>query len=222
MEDACSVVELLQSMYYGEDEFRFRTDGDQALFEQLQAGTPSANPASIVFEIRLPLAGNEADRLTLVCSVAAHNDNYELSVASGANATWLSREAHEQLTASLADHAVDPDMDRASQLTEKIQHVLEQAELVYQERQLQVAQQAEAAAAAKEPVRFMREWIWFPMIYTREKVHTRLSKRERSYRADKVLTSSEDISLIGRPSTVSLAFSVQGNQDACVSKGLRR
>ncbi|ORY99865.1 hypothetical protein BCR43DRAFT_484418 [Syncephalastrum racemosum] len=169
MEDACSVVELLQSMYYGEDEFRFRTDGDQELFEQLQAGTPCSKPASIVFEIRLPLAGEGTDRLTLVCSVAAHSDNYELSVASGANATWLSREAHEQLTASLANHTVDPDMDRASQLTEKIQHVLELAESVYQERQLQMEQQAEAAAAAKEPARFMREWIWFPMIYTREK-----------------------------------------------------
>ncbi|KAI9322738.1 hypothetical protein BX666DRAFT_1842458, partial [Dichotomocladium elegans] len=93
---------------------------------------------------------------------------FNLSIASAAN-PWITRDSHQSLTCLLRNHQYDV-TDRASQILEGIQYIQEKAEAAVRETLQQQKEQAIARVKVKDdPVRFMREWIWFPMIYTREK-----------------------------------------------------
>ncbi|EIE90926.1 hypothetical protein RO3G_15637 [Rhizopus delemar RA 99-880] len=89
---------------------------------------------------------------------------YRLTLPSSENG-WLNRQDHEQLTAYLNEKN-DKQEDRASEILENIQQVKSVTESIVMEQQ---EEKKEMIKDDKKPIEFLREWIWFPMIYTREK-----------------------------------------------------
>ncbi|KAI9007511.1 hypothetical protein CLU79DRAFT_778309 [Phycomyces nitens] len=84
---------------------------------------------------------------------------------------WLNRDTQERLSREAQDaiqQHTDPDLiDRASCLIEVLQHTRDSAEFLALEHAQQVKESE--VQTDQGPVVFVREWIWFPMIYTREK-----------------------------------------------------
>ncbi|KAI9479593.1 hypothetical protein BDB00DRAFT_858140 [Zychaea mexicana] len=180
IEDVINVVELLQSMYYGEDEFRFRSERDLTTYRELQQLHETNDDdklnqtknvgESISFEIKLLLSARDQELpLSIFCQLSIKRQaEFDLAIAS-ANSAWLSREAHRSLTELLQAYEASAD-DRASCILEKIQYVQAEAEPIA-ERALAEQEAIDKKKNAKDegPCTFVREWIWFPMIYTREK-----------------------------------------------------
>ncbi|KAI8141999.1 hypothetical protein BJV82DRAFT_616721 [Fennellomyces sp. T-0311] len=173
--DVVNVVELLQSMYYGEDEFSFKSDHDEAIYRELQQLYEQGSEKigknvgdSISFEIKLFLNDQQLF-LSLLCQVSIRQpEEFDIAIAS-ANTPWLSRQAHSSLTELIQAYEPDAD-DRASRILEKIQYIQGEAEPVaVQALEEQEANARKANAKNDGPCTFVREWIWFPMIYTREK-----------------------------------------------------
>ncbi|ORE22573.1 hypothetical protein BCV71DRAFT_171521 [Rhizopus microsporus] len=102
--------------------------------------------------------------LCFYCRLSLISENYDLSLPSSDN-HWLSRQEHKQLTDALA--AVEGD-DRASRIIESIQTISTLAEPMLEEYEKQQQKQLKKNTS-DESIEFLREWIWFPMIYTREK-----------------------------------------------------
>lgn len=178
--DAINVIELLQSMYYGENEFAFSNEQEKELFETLQNdGSESVQRDrlldSLQVEISLPV-GTEQEPVALVitCQVSLLSNTYTLSISSSSN-PWLSRDDHERLTSCLKQYAVEAN-DRASQILETMQFIQQTTEPIA-EATIQKRKEASLKTATKQDessARFLREWIWFPMIYTREKVSSNI------------------------------------------------
>ncbi|KAI9278503.1 hypothetical protein BDA99DRAFT_492311 [Phascolomyces articulosus] len=181
VENVVNVVELLKSMYYGEDEFSFRSDRDSSIYNELQqlneAGTVSNTTVtfsdSISFEIKLTLTVCDQELpLSLFCQLSIRQSaEYDLAIAS-ANSAWLSREDHGSLSELLQTYepSTTPDEDRASCILEKIQYIQGEAETMAEKSlQEQEANARKKMTKDEGPCTFLREWIWFPMIYTREK-----------------------------------------------------
>lgn len=174
--EAINVIELLQSMYYGDNEFAFSTVREKQVVESLQVDSSYSAlkdqlPDSLQVEISLPVGTDETPiALVVTCQISLWTDNYNLSIPSSFN-PWLSRDEHEKLRSSLKQYAVEMD-DRASKILESLQYIQQKAEPVAAAA-IEKRKEADLKISSKEDassLRFLREWIWFPMIYTREKV----------------------------------------------------
>lgn len=192
--DVVNTIELLQCMYCGHDEFQFRSDQDADVYNQLKClcdlntvETDYTWPEFLCFDVNLPIhpeAGTASDSnvqqpiiLSLSCQVALKTNDFQISISSSNN-PWMSRNSHQMLTEAIKSCTPVAD-ERASRMLEIIQHVQAEAEPVISEA-VEAAASTTATTAARvtvaddEPVWFVREWIWFPMIYTKEKVQLRV------------------------------------------------
>ncbi|KAI8394046.1 uncharacterized protein BYT42DRAFT_553136 [Radiomyces spectabilis] len=185
METVCetlNIIELLRSMYF--DEFSFRTVDDQALYEQLQTYEEQGTwdqadinqlPETTAFHIRLSLeTDSDKDiKLTISCILSLNKREFRIGIPFASN-EWLSRESHQSLTRQadcyVQEHALTDDDDRGTQLLEAIEYVQQSAVPLAVAWCTQLEQEnAEADDNDTTPLHFVRQWIWFPMIYTREK-----------------------------------------------------
>lgn len=188
--EAVTTIDLLQSIYF-DKEFEFQRKEDQELYLQLHAcwesdtWTPFENlPSNLEFTIKAPIEipeTNDNDEeqliyLTFKGGISLKNKtDYQLVLPSASN-LWLSREDHETLVNTLNNISINDAEDRSTWIIEKMQQlqsVTEPYAIAYADKVMQGLKK-EQLLAEGGPVTFLRDWIWFPMIYTREKVYTRL------------------------------------------------
>ncbi|KAL0083858.1 hypothetical protein F4703DRAFT_1774394 [Phycomyces blakesleeanus] len=160
-------------MYF--DEFSFTTESDNKLFEYLRdkETLPAHSSADkLEWDIIVPvLSSPNVIQLVVHISISLTSSAINLTIPSLSN-PWLNRDTQERLSreaqTAIQQHTTDPDLvDRASCLIEVLQHTRDAAEplaLTHIQELDNCKVQAEQG-----PVMFVREWIWFPMIYTREK-----------------------------------------------------
>ncbi|KAI9483037.1 MAG: hypothetical protein EXX96DRAFT_556595 [Benjaminiella poitrasii] len=187
--DAVNTIDLIQSIFF-DREFEFRRHEDETLYSKLQAcheqddwsslSNQSALPNSIEFIVKAPIDLEQDDNDDVIVYLTFNGlisltslDDYQLTLTS-ANNVWLSREDHEKLVHTL-NNEIDPNdkqADRATWIIEKLQQMQMIAE-PYATTWLQKTKEDSVLKASAnnggEPIRFLRDWIWFPMIYTREK-----------------------------------------------------
>ncbi|KAI8090905.1 uncharacterized protein B0P05DRAFT_527910 [Gilbertella persicaria] len=175
--DAINTIDLLQSIYF-DKEFEFKQSEDAVHYQELQANiennTFTTDVQQLEFYIKAPIdrVENQTEEgyqlyLTFYGRISLVSDDYKLDLPSTLN-LWLSRDDHEALVHAL--HGIEIEAERSTCIIEKMQQLQTIAEpyaLAWLDRTHQQAQREQALA--KEPVRFLRDWIWFPMIYTREK-----------------------------------------------------
>ncbi|KAI8099566.1 uncharacterized protein BX664DRAFT_382090 [Halteromyces radiatus] len=186
---AIETIELIQSVYYG-DEFRFRNKSDQLLYDELveyreactlQDRLDNIKEHTISFQVSIHLADdNDETPLILVVDIMiwlTEPQRCDMKISTTQQSPWLHRSLHEQLSALFDAHwkkhykeHIDKD-DRAS----LIMMVLDELSTIaapileaytQQQRQQQQQQQQQESAG---PVKCIREWLWLPMIYTKEK-----------------------------------------------------
>ncbi|KAG0170021.1 hypothetical protein DFQ28_011168 [Apophysomyces sp. BC1034] len=172
--DAVNVVDLLRSMYFDE-EFTFRTEDDKTLYENLHAHFESDTLSTLAdqkladcaFDIKTIIQTENPMVLTFSCSISLKSWTFQLNIPSAANA-WLSRDAQQSLTRNMELYLKETEEpDRASRILETMGHVQLLAESVATEfinRSIELSEKQVTG-----PVLFVREYVWFPMIYTREK-----------------------------------------------------
>lgn len=184
--EAVTTIDLLQSIYF-DKEFEFQRKEDQELYTQLHACWESDTwasfenlPSNLEFTIKAPIEIPETDDnedeeqviyLTFKGSISLKNKtDYHLVLPSASN-LWLSREDHETLVNTLNNITIDDAEDRSTWIIEKMQQlqsITEPYAIAYAEKVKQGLKR-EQTLAEGGPVTFLRDWIWFPMIYTREK-----------------------------------------------------
>jgi hypothetical protein len=186
LSDAVNTIDLLQSIYF-DKEFEFQATTDEKTYQTLQTYWESDTwpasfpelPQQLEFTIKAPIETPDMEedlptayltfngRISLTCKT-----EYSLTLPSSVN-HWLPREDHEALVHALNNEiTIDPTDDRSTWIIEKMQQLQHIAE-PYACNWLQKIKQASEKTKLMEeggPVRFLRDWIWFPMIYTREKV----------------------------------------------------
>lgn len=188
LSDAINTIDLLQSIYF-DKEFEFQRNEDEAAYKMLQGCWESDTwpasfnpplPSSLAFTIKAPveLLGQEQDEEDTIhltfngqLSLTSITD-YQLTLPSAAN-LWLSREDHETLVNTLNNEIqLDSSDDRSTWIIEKMQQLQSIAEPYALAKLQKSKEESDRAKLLQEggPVRFLRDWIWFPMIYTREKV----------------------------------------------------
>lgn len=227
IEDTTTTIELLQSMYCGDDEFSFCTPQDQDAYDRLVKAVEDgdndkpATAESIRLQLNLPLSSDQEDisswRLAVICRFSS---DFDIAVASSHN-SWLSRDAHQALTRSLQEFECDAD-DQPTRVLDSIQFLQSEAEQAAVKAYLEQRNNAKSNDKESGPVTFLREWIWFPMIYTREKVKFLLIGLVIAPIYSSKCIFREDISLIGHQDTGSLGFYVRENQVHYAWKGLTR
>lgn len=177
--DAVNTIDLLQSIYF-DQEFEFDTLQEQELYQTLHTCWETNNwtkfnnlPCHLEFTIKAPI--EIPDQEDILIHLIFHGrlslfdvSDYQLYLPSASN-LWLSRHNHETLVNQLNDIEMDPNNDRSTWIIEKMQQ-LQTIAVPYAIRYLS-EKKVETATIDDGPVRLLREWIWFPMIYTREKVH---------------------------------------------------
>lgn len=183
LSDAVNTIDLLQSIYF-DNEFTFQHSEDESFYSVLKtchdsddwSTLPKTYPQQLEFIVKAPIDLPELEenplhltfngRISLVSMT-----EYQLHLPSAAN-LWLSRDDHQLLVNTFNEIHVDESEDRSTHIIEKIQQmqvVAESYAIQYLEKSKLEAQK-ELEAREGGPVRFLRDWIWFPMIYTREKV----------------------------------------------------
>ena len=217
IEDTIATIELLQSMYCGDDEFSFCTTQDQDAYDRMLKAMEDgdndkpATTESIRLQLNLPLSSDQEDisswRLAVTCRFSS---DFDIAVASSHN-NWLSRDAHQALTRSLQEFECDAD-DQPTRVLDSIQFLQSQAEDTAVKAYLEQQNNAKNNDKDSGPVTFLREWIWFPMIYTREKVGGSFYYIYFILSYTHQQGTSEDISLIGHQAMESLDFYVRENQ----------
>jgi hypothetical protein len=181
LSDVVNNLELIRSIYFGDEEFKFSSPTDLALYDQLLHHVETNTLASLHTECRtigFYLKVSLENDLVLVVEgrlSLADEHTCQLTVPSQQN-SWLDRSQHQQLIRAWDDHwrsllGDNNDDDRASQIL----LMLEQAPQVVDPMvqwycQQQKDREAKAAkAAVVGPLACLREWLWLPMIYTKEK-----------------------------------------------------
>lgn len=181
LSDVVNSLELIRSIYFGDDEFKFSSPTDVALHDQLVHHVDTHTLASlhtecrtIAFNIQVSL---ENDLVLVVEGRLSLADEHtcQLTVPSQQN-SWLDRTQHQLLIRAWDDHwrsllADNNDDDRASQillmLEQAPQIVDPMVQWYYQQQQDRQAKAAKASVVG--PLACLREWLWLPMIYTKEK-----------------------------------------------------
>ncbi|RCI03973.1 hypothetical protein CU098_010827 [Rhizopus stolonifer] len=153
MSNVVETIEFLRSLFF-DDEFEWASKEDQENYEAIEQ---EENPQIQYLAVRLKAPVKE-QQLYFLCRISLMDSDYQLSLPWTDNG-WLSRQDHEQLMASMV-----PGEDRTSGILENIQQLQMLAEPMLVEEKEQVREKTEQCD-------FLREWIWFPMIYTREKVN---------------------------------------------------
>jgi hypothetical protein len=184
--DAVNTVDLLQSIYF-DKEFEFRRSEDETLYTQLHSYWESdqwppspinLSLSNLEFTIKAPIEQEEEEEETTLYMIfygrisLVSISEYQLTLPSSSNNVWLSREDHETLVGTLNRIEVEDGADRSTWIIEKMQQlqlIAEPYAVAYKERSNQLAKNTKLEAEGG-PVKFLRDWIWFPMIYTREKV----------------------------------------------------
>ncbi|KAG1471113.1 hypothetical protein G6F56_002306 [Rhizopus delemar] len=151
MSNVVETIEFLRSLFF-DDEFEWASKEDQENYEAIEQ---EENPQIQYLAVRLKAPVKE-QQLYFLCRISLMDSDYQLSLPWTDNG-WLSRQDHEQLMASMV-----PGEDRTSGILENIQQLQMLAEPMLVEEKEQVREKTEQCD-------FLREWIWFPMIYTREK-----------------------------------------------------
>ena len=188
LSDAVNTIDLLQSIYF-DKEFEFQRNEDEIAYKILQGCWESDTwptsftpplPSNLEFTIKAPVElQDETDTIHLTfngqISLISIED-YQLTLPSAAN-LWLSREDHE-LFVNVLNNGIqlDASEDRSTWIIEKMQQLQSIAE-PYAIAKLQKSKNENAKVKLIEeggPARFLRDWIWFPMIYTREKVNNKI------------------------------------------------
>jgi hypothetical protein len=169
--EAVQVISFIQSMYF-DQEFQFASNGDEALFTTLFEASetsefPTIEQDVIECYIRAPFEQHQDTCLTFHCRVHLNKNQDTLHLPFASNA-WLTREQHETLCNELKQESEEE--ERASALLEKIQKIQGLAEPMATEAVLK-QQEDSKQSTPQGPIVMLRDWIWFPMIYTREKVH---------------------------------------------------
>ena len=228
LSEAVTTIDLLQSIYF-DNEFEFQHTEDQEVYTQLYAcwesdnwtSTPKKLPKNLEFTIKAPIELTEEDdpvylimngRISLISST-----DYQLSIPSSLN-LWLSRDDHLTLVNALNTFKIDNHDDRSTWIIETIQHLQVSTEpfaTIHNQTLLEKAKK-EQLSMTGGPVTMLRDWIWFPMIYTREKVSYIFRAVCHSHRSTHLVLDREVILSIGHRNTTSLAFYVQVNPVACV------
>ncbi|KAI8970182.1 hypothetical protein BDF20DRAFT_838562 [Mycotypha africana] len=187
LSSAVQTIDLLQSIFFNKDEFHFAEEKEERLFQQLKSwdetgdwpdnNTDISRATKLQFFIKAPVDVDSCVKaapsfITLHCTLSLVSlTDYQLTLPSAAN-DWLSRDDHQAMSEELSNYVVDEPMeDRSTWIVEKIQHVQQIAE-TYIEKWSNDRKEKEKQAAATNksgPMRFLREWIWFPMIYTKNK-----------------------------------------------------
>lgn len=178
--DAVNTIDLLQSIYF-DNEFEFQHEQDASFYNELHGCWETDNwkaykklPLNqLEFTIKAPIEipDDEEIRVHLVFygSISLVNiHDYQLNLPSASN-LWLSREEHDCLVTKLNDIQLDEDADRSTWIIERMQQLQLDA-VRFAVSYLEKCRKQELVGQEDGPVRFLREWIWFPMIYTREKV----------------------------------------------------
>lgn len=238
LSDAVNTIDLLQSIYF-DKEFEFQRDQDEAAYKTLQGCWESDTwptsfnpplPSSLEFTIKAPVElldqEDEEDVIYLTfngqLSLTSITD-YQLTLPSAAN-LWLSREDHESLVNTLNNEIqLDSSDDRSTWIIEKMQQLQAIAEPYALAKLQKSKQESDKAKLLQEggPVRFLRDWIWFPMIYTREKV-TYNDAHQVCVCMYTHPIYREAISLTGLPSTTLLDFYVLVSLVPCAWKDRKR
>lgn len=238
LSDAVNTIDLLQSIYF-DKEFEFQRDQDEAAYKTLQGCWESDTwptsfnpplPSSLEFTIKAPVElldqEDEEDVIYLTfngqLSLTSITD-YQLTLPSAAN-LWLSREDHESLVNTLNNEIqLDSSDDRSTWIIEKMQQLQAIAEPYALAKLQKSKQESDKAKLLQEggPVRFLRDWIWFPMIYTREKV-THNDAHQVCVCMYTHPICREAISLTGLPSTTLLDFYVLVSLVPCAWKDRKR
>ncbi|KAI8890194.1 hypothetical protein K501DRAFT_281885 [Backusella circina FSU 941] len=167
--EAVQVISFIQSMYF-DQEFQFASSSDEALFTTLFEASES-NEFPIVKQdmiecyIRAPFEIQQDSCLTFHCRIhlSKKQDTLHLPFASN---PWLTRDQHEILCNELKQTSQEE--ERASALLEKIQEIQALAEPMIMEA-ISKQQKCNKQSKPQGPIVMLRDWIWFPMIYTREK-----------------------------------------------------
>jgi hypothetical protein len=188
LSDAVNTIDLLQSIYF-DKEFEFQRNEDEIAYKILQGCWESDTwptsftpplPSNLEFTIKAPVElQDETDivHLTFNGQISLISiEDYQLTLPSAAN-LWLSREDHE-LFVNVLNNGIqlDASEDRSTWIIEKMQQLQSIAE-PYAIAKLQKSKDENAKVKLIEeggPARFLRDWIWFPMIYTREKVNNKI------------------------------------------------
>jgi hypothetical protein len=188
LSDAVNTIDLLQSIYF-DKEFEFQAATDEKAYQKLQKywesdiwpASFSDLPQQLEFTIKAPIETPHNEKhediptayLTFNGRISLiSKTEYSLTLPSSAN-HWLSREDHEALVHALNNETIiDPADDRSTWIIEKMQQLQQTAEPYACNWIQKIQEDAEKVKSIAEggPVRFLRDWIWFPMIYTREKV----------------------------------------------------
>lgn len=196
LENIVNTIELLQSLYF-DNEFEFRSIEDDNLYQQilqhsqeneLSTLIPTVQATSLSFRIHLPLnKDNETDTDILILNIDGRLSLSQQHICSwnisSSENNWLDRELHESLINTWSNYwqeqlDQDPDLDLSTQIMLILQHastlalpIIEQ----YQQRQKEILlkqeqlQQQKISKLNNGPIVFLREWLWLPMIYTKEK-----------------------------------------------------
>ncbi|KAG2195496.1 hypothetical protein INT47_012040 [Mucor saturninus] len=185
--DAVNTIDLLQSIYF-DQEFEFDTETEATLYKTLQAcwesdtwdELPPALPPTLQFTIKAPVELPEEEdilfHLIFQGRISLMNiKDYQLSLPASSNGGWLSRQQHQALLEpflAMQAEKNNEEEERSTQIIERMQHLQDLAVPLarhYVNEKKAQAVTANLANADNGPLRFLREWIWFPMIYTREK-----------------------------------------------------
>ncbi|CEP11932.1 hypothetical protein [Parasitella parasitica] len=186
LSDAVNTIDLLQSIYF-DKEFEFKRNEDEITYKSLQgcweadtwpACFDPSLPGNLEFTIKAPVELQELqdqdDHLYLTFNGQISLDSiadYQLTLPSAAN-FWLSREDHESLVHILNNEIqLDSTEDRSTCIIEKMQQLQSIAEPYALAKLQKLKEDKDKGKPGKDngPVRLLRDWIWFPMIYTREK-----------------------------------------------------
>ncbi|CAO3613440.1 unnamed protein product [Cunninghamella echinulata] len=193
LENIVNIIELLQSLYY-DDEFKFRSNEDDKLYQQilqysqeneLSALIPTLQATSLSFRIHLPLnKDNDMDQELLVLtidgrlSLSQKQQNCQWNISSSEN-NWLDRELHESFNNTWSQYwkeqlEQESELDLSTHIMLILQHasilalpIIEQYQ--QQQKDLLLLQQQKSLKVNQGPIIFLREWLWLPMIYTKEK-----------------------------------------------------
>ncbi|KAI8343209.1 hypothetical protein BC941DRAFT_498296 [Chlamydoabsidia padenii] len=176
-------LELIKSIYFDNEEFTFASATDATLYDQLlqhydthTLASLQTHSRSIGFQIQVCLKDISADSLVLVVDgrLGLADEQYcQLTIPSSAKQNqWLDRTQHQQLTQEWDNRwCHQDDDDRAS----RILIMLEQVPSLVEHMVKQYEQQQERERQEKDktlemgPIKCLREWLWLPMIYTKEK-----------------------------------------------------
>ncbi|KAI9282293.1 hypothetical protein BY458DRAFT_497763 [Sporodiniella umbellata] len=147
MSSIIETIEYLRSLFF-EEEFSWESFEDETAYNEIERGN-IPNVQFLTLILKTPV---KSKLLVFSCRLLIATTEYQLNLSWKDN-SWLSRQDFECLSGQLTTQ---------QGIVEDIQQIQNAAESILIETTVQTV-------SKKLSYEFLREWIWFPMIYTREK-----------------------------------------------------